>query len=59
MAIVGPSIFPPLAVVSKKQDCVSTSTTESEVVSMAMGLKQEALPILRLWESSSIPPGFL
>ena len=36
---------------SKKQDCVSTSTTEAEIVSMAMGLKQEALPTLDLWES--------
>ena len=51
VAIVRPSTFFPLAVVSKKQDCVSTSTTEAEIVSMAMGLKQEALPTLDLWES--------
>ena len=51
VAIVGPSTFFPLAVVSKKQDCVSTSTTEAEIVSMAMGLKKEALPTLDLWES--------
>ncbi len=41
----------PDLVVSKQQDCVSSSTTESEVVIMAMGLKQEALPILDLWDS--------
>ena len=50
LAAVGTSTFVPLVAISKKQSCVSTSTCESEVVAMSLGVK-ESLPVLDLWEA--------
>ena len=50
LAAVGISTFVPIIAISKKQSCVSTSTCESEVVAMSLGVK-EALPVLNLWEA--------
>ena len=46
----GPNTFFPLAWLAKKQGSTARSTTEAEVVSLAQGLFQEALPMLSLWE---------
>ncbi len=45
IAAVGPHTYAPIVSTSKKQGCVSTSTCESEVVAMNLGLK-EAMSIL-------------
>ena len=50
IAAVGPNTFAPIVSISKKQGCVSTSTCESEVVAMNLGLK-EAMSILDLWQA--------
>ncbi len=49
VAIAGPTCFVPVACLSKKQGCVSTSTCEAEIVAMAAGLK-EVLSCLDMWE---------
>ena len=50
LVLKGPNTFFPLAWVSKRQTSVSRSTTESEIVSLAHSLFQEALPALQLWQ---------
>ena len=50
IAAVGPRAYAPIVSISKKQGCVSTSTCESEVVAMNLGLK-EAMSILDLWQA--------
>jgi hypothetical protein len=52
LVLVGPNTFFPLSYVSKRQTCVSGSTTESEIVSLAFSLYQEALPALNFWEAA-------
>ena len=49
VCIVGPTTFFPVVTLSKKQGCVSTSTCESEIVAMSVGLR-EALHVMDLWE---------
>ncbi|CAE6942204.1 RE1 [Symbiodinium sp. CCMP2592] len=51
LVLKGPNTFFPLAWVSKRQTSVSRSTTESEIVSLAHSLFQEALPALQLWQT--------
>ena len=51
LAIIGPSTFIPVATISRKQSAVSLSTCESEIIAMITGLRDEALPILDLWEA--------
>ena len=53
LAAIGASTFVPLVAISKKQSCVSTSTCESEVVAMSLGVK-EALPVLEFVGSGRI-----
>ena len=50
MAVIGPRTFVPLSAISKKQGCVSESTCESEIASLAYGLNSEGLPGLDLWQ---------
>jgi hypothetical protein len=40
----------PLAGVFKKQDCVSHSTPEAEIVAAAWALRREGIPALQLWD---------
>ena len=49
-AIVGPYTFMPIAFRSKKQDNVSKSTCEAEVVAMCHGLQYEGIPMLDIWD---------
>ncbi|CAE7028491.1 GIP [Symbiodinium sp. CCMP2592] len=51
LVLKGPNTFFPLAWVSKRQTSVSRSTPESEIVSLAHSLFQEALPALQLWQT--------
>ena len=51
LAVVGPNSFFPLQWSSRKQTSVSRSTTESEVVSLAAGMYNDALPMLSLWDT--------
>ena len=46
----GPNTRFPLAWLARRQGSTARSTTEAEVVSLAEGLFQEALPMLSLWE---------
>ena len=50
VAIVGSHTFRPIAFRRKKQDCVSKSTTEAEVVAMCQGLQYEGIPMLDIWD---------
>jgi hypothetical protein len=50
IAAVGAKTCVPLIAISKKQGCVSTSTCESEVVAMVLGVK-EALPVVDFWDA--------
>ena len=49
LALVGPRTFFPLSWLSKKQTATSRSTTEAEMISLALGLFSEALPALQMW----------
>ena len=49
LVIVGPRTYFPITAVSKKQECVSLSTCESEMVSLALGIKSEGLPAMDIW----------
>eukprot|EP00973_Karenia_brevis_P054439 7565294-Karenia_brevis.AAC.1 len=44
LALAGPNTFFPLAWLCKRQTSTSRSTTESEIISLAASLFQEALP---------------
>ncbi len=55
IALVEPSTFCSVSVVSKKQDCVATITTESEVVCVARGHRKA---MLDLWESGQVLVAF-
>ena len=46
IALVGPNTFMPIASLCKKQTVVSHSSTESEIISMEIALRSEAIPIL-------------
>ena len=40
----------PIASLRKKQTVVSHSSTESEIISMEIALRSEAIPILSFWD---------
>ena len=50
LVLAGPNSWFPLTWLSKRQSCVSRSTTEAEVVSLAASLHTEAIPMLDLWD---------
>ena len=50
IAPVGPNTFMPIASLCKKQPVVSHSSTESEIISMEIALRSEAIPILSFWD---------
>ena len=51
LVLAGPSTWVPLMWVSKRQACTSRSTTEAEIISLAMSLYAEAIPTLDLWDT--------
>ena len=51
VAVVGPKMFVPLSCLCKKQQVVSHSSTESEIVALDVWIRTEALPTLTLWET--------
>jgi hypothetical protein len=50
VVLLGPKTFFPLAVLCKKQTSSANGTTEAEIVAMSHILRQEAIPLLQLWE---------
>ncbi len=50
IAAIGPHTYAHIFCVSKEQGCMSTSTCESEVDAMNLGLR-EAMPVLDLWQA--------
>ena len=50
LALTGAATFFPISWISKRQTSTSRSTTEAEVISLAFGVFNEALPTLSLWE---------
>ena len=50
VAIIGSHTYMPIAFRSKKQDCVSKSTCEAEIVAICQGLQYEGLPMLDIWD---------
>ena len=55
VALRGPRTYFPINGQSKRQDCVSHSTPEAEIVAADFALRREGLPCLDLWDS--ICPG--
>ena len=51
LAIIGPNTYCPIACTSRRQGAVTLSACEAEVIAMVSGLKEEALPILDVWEA--------
>ena len=49
LVLTGPNTYFPLTWASAKQTATSRSTTESEVVSLALGMFSEAIPASILW----------
>ena len=50
IALAGPNSFMPISAVCCKQSVVSHSSTESEIISLEHALRNEAIPILSLWD---------
>ena len=50
MVLVGEHTFLPVAALCKKQSVVSHSSAESEIVSLEVNLRTEAIPILSFWD---------
>ena len=50
LALVGPNTFFPTSCICKKQTVISHSSTESEIVSLEVALRTEAVPLLGLWD---------
>ncbi len=50
IALAGPNTSIPIASLCKKQTVVSHSSTESEIISMEIALRSEAIPILSFWD---------
>ena len=50
LCIFGSHTFVPISWMCKKQTAVSHSSTESEIISMATGLRLDGLPALELWD---------
>ena len=50
LVLAGPKTWFPLAWICRKQVSSSRSTTEAEIVALAMSLFEEAIPTLDLWE---------
>ena len=50
IALVGPNTSIPIASLCKKQTVVSHSSTESEIISMEIALRTEAIPVLSFWD---------
>ena len=51
IAAIGPHTYAAIVSISKKQGCVSTSTCESEVVAMNLGLKEAIWILGRPWNT--------
>ena len=56
LCLKGTMTFMPLSGVSKKQDAVSHSTPEAEIVAAAFAVRREALPSSILWELLLVDP---
>ena len=48
--IFGSHTFVPISWMCKKQTSVSYSSTESEIISLDIGLRLDGLPVLELWD---------
>ena len=50
LCIFGSYTFVPISWMCKKQTAVSRSSTESEIISLDIGLRLDGLPALELWD---------
>ena len=50
VCLVGPQSFFPIVSLCKKQGCVSHSSTEAEIISLEHAMRNEALPLIALWD---------
>ena len=50
LCVFGSHTFVPISWMCKKQTAVSHSSTESEIISLATGLRLDGLPALELWD---------
>ena len=50
LCIFGSATFVPISWMCKKETCVSHSSTESEIISLDVGLRMDGIPALDLWD---------
>ena len=50
LCVFGSHTFVPISWMCKKQTAVSHSSTESEIISLDLGLRLDGLPALELWD---------
>ena len=50
LCVLGSHTFVPISWMCKKQTAVSHSSTESEIISLDIGLRLDGLPALELWD---------
>ena len=50
LCVFGSHTFVPISWMCKKQTAVSHSSTESEIISLDIGLRLDGLPALELWD---------
>ena len=56
LCVFGSHTFVPISWMCKKQTSVSHSSTESEIISVDVGLRLDGIPALDLWDSDRISP---
>jgi hypothetical protein len=55
LCMTGPHTFVPVSAISKKQDCISRSTAEAELIAVDVALRTIGIPAMDIWEKT-IPP---
>ncbi len=51
LRLLGPHTFFPLGAIAKKQTSTSHSSPEAELVALDLGVREEEIPALTLWET--------
>ncbi len=54
IAILGEFTYWPLVAISKRQGATSHSTSEAELIAIELAVRQEAIPLMMLWDQVSV-----
>ena len=52
LALVGPHTFYPLGFIARKQGSNAQSSTEAELIAACIGVREQGIPALDLWEKT-------